>query len=278
MPADEYPRSQAARAAAELALVRVAHHYGGRPEFVLLGGLVPALLCAQSGTPHAGTTDVDVQVDLEISGGAVNAGRLERALQKAGFRPDAGYVWRWRADNGDAVIKFELLADLSTEPNEATIRFDGCENLGAVNLRGTGFAVRDIEIRTLAAMDHGECRQTEVNVVGLAGFLISKAAAARSRRKPKDWYDIAYVLLNNGYGDASEVASRVQQVFGSAVNSFASILADLKANFGGADAQGTEAYVAQISLDAPEVGPVTSAADCQLAVRTFCDLLLEEQG
>jgi hypothetical protein len=65
---DEPPRSQAARKAAELALVRVAHHYGGRPESVLLGGLVPALLCAGSARRHAGTTEVDVQVNLEITG------------------------------------------------------------------------------------------------------------------------------------------------------------------------------------------------------------------
>jgi len=37
-------RSRAARAASERALVRVVHHYGARPEFVVLGGLVPELL------------------------------------------------------------------------------------------------------------------------------------------------------------------------------------------------------------------------------------------
>lgn len=42
---DEPPRSRAARTAAEQALIRVVHHYGDRPEFVLLGGLVPDLLC-----------------------------------------------------------------------------------------------------------------------------------------------------------------------------------------------------------------------------------------
>lgn len=57
-------RSRAARAASERALVRVVHHYGARPEFVVLGGLVPELLCAGSGWRHAGTTDVDVQVVL----------------------------------------------------------------------------------------------------------------------------------------------------------------------------------------------------------------------
>lgn len=60
-------RARSARDAAERALIRVVHHYGSRPEFVLLGGLVPDLLCSASAQRHAGTTDVDVQVDLEIA-------------------------------------------------------------------------------------------------------------------------------------------------------------------------------------------------------------------
>ena len=67
MAKDEPPRSRAARRAAESALVRVVHHYGTTPEFVLLGGLVPELLCSGSEMRHAGTTDVDVQVNLEIA-------------------------------------------------------------------------------------------------------------------------------------------------------------------------------------------------------------------
>jgi hypothetical protein len=46
MASDDPPRSLAARAAAEQALIRIANYYGGQPEFVLLDGLVPALLCA----------------------------------------------------------------------------------------------------------------------------------------------------------------------------------------------------------------------------------------
>ena len=57
-----HPGSRAARAAAERALLRVVHHYGARPAFVLLGGLVPDLLCAGSGFTHSGTTDVDVKL------------------------------------------------------------------------------------------------------------------------------------------------------------------------------------------------------------------------
>jgi hypothetical protein len=90
--ADEAPRSRTARQAAEQALVRVVHHYGATPEFVLLGGLVPELLCSSSGMRHAGTTDVDVQVDLEIAAGAVNTARLERALANAEFVVDPDRV------------------------------------------------------------------------------------------------------------------------------------------------------------------------------------------
>jgi hypothetical protein len=104
--ADEPPRSRAARVAAERALIRVVHHYGARPEFVLLGGLVPDLLCSSSDFVHSGTTDVDVQVNLEIAAGAVNASRLEQALRNAEFEPDAQHVWRWRTGDtdGSAVV------------------------------------------------------------------------------------------------------------------------------------------------------------------------------
>jgi hypothetical protein len=277
VPDEEPIRSLAARAAAELALVRVVHHYGGRPEFVLLGGLVPPLLCANSGIRHAGTTDVDVQVDLEISSGAVHAARLENALRAAGFQPDDQHVWRWRSVIGSeaAVVKFELLADLATKPAEAIIRFSGCQNLGAVNLRGTGNAARDSEVRILTVVDNGVPRQAEVNVAGIGGFLLAKAAAAHSRRKPKDWYDIAFVLLHNDQGDARYAAERIRIVFGPAVTSLNSALADLKANFGDSAAQGTTAYVNQITLDHPDTDPAIAAADSQLAVQAFCDPLID---
>ena len=45
---EEIPRSHEARKAAEAALVRVVHYYGRTPEFVVLGGLMPDLLCSNS--------------------------------------------------------------------------------------------------------------------------------------------------------------------------------------------------------------------------------------
>jgi hypothetical protein len=230
------------------------------------------MLCAGSAWRHAGTTDVDVQVDLEIARGAINAARLETALKNAEFEPDSQRVWRWTAEGAPTkiVVKFELLADLDDQPNEATLRFDACEHLGAVNLRGTGLASRDVEVRTLTAKVAGVRLTVEVNVTGLAGFLLAKAAAARGRRKPKDWYDIAFVLLHNDEGGPIEAADAVRARFSDdLVGAVRTALDDLFANFSRPSDQGPTAYAEQMQLDHPELDSATLAADAVLAVSRF---------
>lgn len=273
-------RSRAARAAAEAALVRVVHHYGARPEFVVLGGLVPELLCAGSGWQHAGTTDVDVQVDLEVAAGAVNAARLEQALMNAEFQPDSDRVWRWIAegDSAPAVVKFELLTDLDDQPEGATVHFDGCERLGAANLKGTGFASRDVVIRTLTARVGGDWRTVEVNVTGIAGLLLAKVAAARTRRAAKDWYDIAFVLLHNDLGGPRAAAEAVRARFADDLHGpIRSALDDLRANFDSERDQGASAYAEQMRADNPGLDFPTFAGDAVIAVDTFHKFLTAPQ-
>lgn len=268
-------RNRAARMAAEQALARVVHHYDGRPEFVVLGGLVPELLCSGSNFQHAGTTDIDVQVDLEIACGAVNTARLERALRNAEFEPDAERTWRWVAADvrPTTVVKFELLADRSDVAAQEILIFEDCDNLGAVNLRGTGFAARDIEVHRLSVRIGGVTQQAEINICGLAGFLLAKVAAAHSRGKPKDWYDIAFVLLHNDAGGPEAAAEAVRTRFPEDLTGVATALRELEANFADQAAQGTRAYVEQMRLDHPEEDLDTLAADARLAVEAFCQAL-----
>jgi len=277
----EQPRSRAARAAAEAALVRVVHQYGSRPEFVVLGGLVPELLCSDSAFRHAGTTDVDVQVDLEIACGSVNTRRLERALRNAEFQPDADHVWRWVAEGmpNRAVVKFELLADLDDQPAQSTFTFDECDQLGAANLRGTGFAARDLVVHELRARIGGVDHVVDVNVAGLAGFLLAKTAAAWARRKAKDWYGIAFVLLHNDAGGVAEAAALVIERFGDEiVGSFRTALDDLQANFQDPAAQGPQAYATQMLVDHPELDGSTLLADAVTAVGEFHRVVLRGRG
>jgi hypothetical protein len=272
----EPPRSRAARAAAERALVRIVHHYGGIPDFVLLGGLMPEYLCSSSDLTHAGTTDVDVQVDLEIAAGSANGERLERALRAAGFKPDNSTVWRWSSTELDArtMVKFELLADLEDQPTEVTVRFDSSPSLGAVNLRGTGFASRDVEKKELRAEVDNLERQVEIYVTGLAGFLMAKTAAARARRKPKDWYDIAFVLLHNDKGGPEAAARAVLERFGPPKGPSRTAINELAGNFSGSRDQGPQAYASQMMIDHPDSDHPTLATDAVLAVRAFRNTVL----
>ncbi|HEX5266481.1 MAG TPA: hypothetical protein VFW24_06895 [Acidimicrobiales bacterium] len=270
--ADEPVRSRTARRLAEEALVRVVHHYGGTPEFVLLGGLVPELLCSSSGVIHAGTTDVDVQVNLEIAAGAVQARRLEQALANAEFEVDPKDIWRWQAevDGRRAVVKFELLADLDYAAQEATVAFDECDRLGAVNLRGTGFAAQDFAPISMRARIGGMPYEVSVNVAGTAGFLLAKTAAAYGRRHEKDWYDIAFVLLHNDLGGPDQAARATRFRFeGQFVGSIRTALDDLLANFEHPDHQGPAAYARQRLIDDPGADDAQLRTDAVLAVRAF---------
>ena len=254
-----------------MALVRIVHHYGSRPEFVVLGGLVPELLCATSRFQHAGTTDIDVQVDLEIACGAVNTARLERALRNAEFLPENDQVWQWIADGVAAttVVRFELLADLDDQRTEATIKFDECQSLGALNLRGTGYASQHTEVREFSARIGGVMHTVEVNVAGLPGFLLAKIAAAYSRRKPKDWYGIAFVLLHNDAGSATDAAALVQKHFADDLDRLRTALEELRANFADHRAQGSQPYIQQMMVDHPDQDEQTLGADAVLAVEQF---------
>ena len=173
-------------------------------------------------------------------------------------------------------VKFELLADMDEVANEATIRFDGCERLGAVNLRGTQYATRDIESRRLTSRVDDVRRTVEINVTGVAGFLLAKCAAAYSRRKQKDWYDIAFVLLHNDLGGPIQAARAVLDRFGDGtLNASRTALAELSANFSDPQAQGPVAYAEQFIVDHPDYDQAVAKADAIAAIAEFCEALAQ---
>jgi hypothetical protein len=267
----EPPRSRRARALAESALVRLVSAYGETPEFVLLGGLVPDLLCGDAAREHVGTTDVDVQVDLEIQGGSTNAPRLERALRQCGFTPSHDHAWRWQdATVAGVVVKIEFLADLDSAPGQATLNFVGCTSLGAVNLRGTGFAARDWQLRSFDADLDGQPTTLEVRVATLPAYLLAKTHAAYGRGIEKDWYDIAYVVLHNDDGGPDAAAEQVRSVFAAdLVGQTATAVGELAANFTDDNAQGSIAYAQTMFNLYPDLDPDVLANDAAAGIAAF---------
>jgi hypothetical protein len=267
----EPPRSRRARDVAETALVRLVSGYGETPEFVLLGGLVPDLLCGNAVRQHVGTTDVDVQIDLEIQGGSTNAPRLERALRECGFIPSHDHAWRWQDETiAGVVVKIEFLADLDSAPGQATLNFDGCTSLGAVNLRGTGFAARDWQLRSFDAVSNGRPTTVEVRVATLPAYLLAKTHAAYGRGIAKDWYDIAYVVLHNDDGGPDAAAERVRTTFASdLIGQTRTAVDELAANFIDDGAQGSIAYSQTMVSLYPDLDPDVLANDAVAGIAAF---------
>jgi hypothetical protein len=131
-------------------------------------------------------------------------------------------------------------------------------------------------VRALNARDQGVAQTAEINVTGLAGYLLAKASAARSRRLPKDWYDLAYVVIHNDKGGPEAAAATVRARFGDElVGEVRTVLDDLLANFADPYAQGPTAYRSQMTFDYPELDDATVAADAVVAIESFHRTLFE---
>lgn len=239
----EPDRTLDARALAEAALIRISENFGSTDiPLVVLGGLAPALLCATSSVQHQGTTDVDIQINLEVELDGAHAAEVEQALVAAGFEPHPEYAWRWLDRERGTVVKVEFLCDLDYEPAESLVTFSGAQRLVAVNLRGTGYAARDWGLRDLAAWIDGRPVSARVRFAALAGYLIAKAHALRNRRLSKDMYDLAYVLIHNDAGGPEQAADRVIARFGNDLPSLHSTFREVSASFGSPDDAGPTAY------------------------------------
>lgn len=211
-PVDE-PRSGATRARAELALVRLLHELHDEEVFlVVLGGLVPEVLSRDDGLipAHLGTTDVDVLLISHVDPDA-DLGGVERALERMHFKPgNTEDGWRWRGPIEDAAVKLEFLCDLPDQREHEVIRPRGCTKLAAANLRGTGYVAGDFAWEELSGeLADGTNVTVRVRFAGLAGYLLSKCVAVRSRGATKDYYDLAYVLLHNRAGGPEQAAQQL---------------------------------------------------------------------
>lgn len=90
----------------------------------------------------------------------------------------------------------------------------------------------------------------QIRVAELSGFLLAKASAARERRAPKDWYDIAFVLLHNNLRGPTVAGQRTRELFSRELEGgpIRTALDDLLANFEVPAAQGPVAYEVRCRL------------------------------
>lgn len=197
---------------------------------ILIGGLVPSLLVLDPpAEPHLGTGDLDLCLSLAIvTGDTAEYERLETALTAAGYEPtDLSFRWRQR-DGLHLEVEFFCAASDDRPAGKmfrpkATINPTAKHNFGpkltAIALDAGGVIeadVHEIESDVDLPQAAGRTRFT-FRVTGLLGFLAAKTAALTGRDKPKDAYDIVWILENwPGGPAAAATAIRNSPAFGRA--------------------------------------------------------------
>lgn len=188
-------------------------------DITVIGGLVPSLIVDQArlpegAYPHPGTLDLDLALQLAVLE-AEGYKTISERLRGAGFEPDrnsAGNatVQRW-------VVPTETSARVTVDfliPPVENAKSRGIFNLerdfGAVIAQGLDLAFRDRMIYRVDGLNaRGDRVTRDVWVCGPGALVVLKALACRGREKPKDAFDLFYVLRNFGAGPA-DVAARLR--------------------------------------------------------------------
>lgn len=203
-------RSRLTRDLAERALIRLACAIGEHTaSLCVIGGLNADLLTDDAEIPHQGTNDIDllIEVGLVYDRDDLDFGWLEQGLHEAGFRPAAdGRPWVWFADVDGVPVRLDLLCDVPDSPGQE-LALPGAPNVAAQNIAGPAPALTHPVARTLSipaeeatAVGRRAGDPVQVRFASLGGYLHAKAAAVHHRREPRDFYDLAYVLLHNSAG------------------------------------------------------------------------------
>lgn len=222
---------------------------------VLIGGIAPSLLVVDPpGPAHVGTGDLDICLSLALTEGDTREyERIETALAKAGYEPtDASF--RWRRMTG---LKLEVeffcpagpgrLAGKSFRPGLdvapiAKHNFGG--RLSALALEAGEAIGGDVQLveREITLPDEGGRTTFAFRVSGPTAFVMAKVGALVGRDKPKDAYDIVW-LIENWTGGASGLA---EEISGSAIfarDDVRSSFARLFDEFATAESLGPASYV-----------------------------------
>lgn len=205
MPSD-HVRSSTAADHARAVLVRLVEALGADADrIVVLGGLAAPTLGIAATTPHEGTTDIDVALEIAMDYDLEDEDFtwLEEGLRRIGAVPDReGGSWRWHVDG----VTIDLLCDRYPHEARGELDLPGAPDVTVMQVPGPAAALRDC--RQLTLVDGSDVL---VRVAALGGYLLAKAGAAASRRLSRDYYDFWWVTIHcQGGPDAALAALRAE--------------------------------------------------------------------
>lgn len=195
--------------ACERVLVTLLRKLGPwKQSICLVGGLTPRYLVSRRPPdvpPHAGTSDVDVVVELKVLSDTDAYRTLEQNLIDMGFRQVmkektfTASKWQWKITVDDKhVIQLEFLAD---DPSRSwgkptPLPTDG--EVTAINIQHASivFEFYKEEVLTAELLNGDGKAEETIRYADLGAFLVLKALAYDHRHEPKDAHDLVYCLEN----------------------------------------------------------------------------------
>ncbi len=164
-----------------------------RSGIVVVGGWVPELLFGD----HIGTTDVDLALNHQVIGepGYVEIGEALRSNHYEADRdPNKPHRHHRRLDERMSV-PLDLLSGQYGGRSRKKHEHQRVQTVRPRMARGCDLAFEFFEVVTLEGpLPDGALYRTDIRVAGVSAFLVMKANALNGRDKPKDAYDIGFVL------------------------------------------------------------------------------------
>lgn len=187
--------------AANRVLVEIGQVLGSyREHFVVIGGTVPRLLLPDGDPPHVGTIDVDLGLDDRALGDGEYA-RFVEALEKQGYQRGQDDMRRFQlrrdVDLGDGAPPVKVVVDLlmPREADPSRNRPPLLADFAVQKADGVGLAlVNALRTSVSGTMPDGRPNRVELRVASVPAFLVMKGSALVGRDKPKDAYDIYFVI------------------------------------------------------------------------------------
>lgn len=169
---------------------------------VLVGGLAPRYIVGSlppSASPHAGTTDVDLVIQLAVEDSFETYATLQKNLKESGFElGQPSYQWSRQVDGSKVAVDFlceteQVAAGAIYKPRQRTGAGFGAFNAPGAKLAIQDFVEVDIEAERL---DDGGLSKVPVRVAGVLAYVVLKTLAFQERHQNKDAYDLIYTLVN----------------------------------------------------------------------------------
>ncbi|NQV97534.1 MAG: nucleotidyl transferase AbiEii/AbiGii toxin family protein [Acidimicrobiaceae bacterium] len=233
--------------------------FGGR-HLAIVGGVVPSLLVdsVPAGIKrHVGTADLDLHLSLHLMDGetADYYEAIIDGLRNLGLRPDRrdgrDIKWRWIGTYREVRLQVEFLCPVRTQGGHSEAPAAGTpaeQNIGPsdeITALAVGFGdlVTDdtIIVERVVETNHGRLRY-EFPVAGVASWLCLKADAIMRRDKPKDAYDVVWLIVGLGSAVAAERVRASPLLHGPRTDEVIAQLARLAEQFVDVDAVGARSY------------------------------------